>query len=160
MLNKLSINDDYTTPESAWESIIHIISKYKNIIDPFYCDGSSKEYLKELGIDIIHDDKDFYDRDYDNIDLVLSNPPFSDTKRILQRLKEIDIPFILIMPTSRLSSKYFREMYKDQIEILIPNSRINFVRTGSDKDKKSQCIFDCYYYCYKMNIGKQITYLE
>ena len=55
--------DNYMTPKSAWEQIKHLIPNNKVIWEPFYGDGKSGEYLKELGFNVIHEDivsGDFY----------------------------------------------------------------------------------------------------
>ena len=53
--------DDYMTPKSAWENIKHFIPSNKVIWEPFYGDGKSGEYLKELGFDVIHEEIDFFE---------------------------------------------------------------------------------------------------
>ena len=61
--------DDYMTPASAWENIKEYIPKGK-LWEAFYGDGTSGEYLIELGFDVIHEERDFYDEPiYFNITL-------------------------------------------------------------------------------------------
>ena len=69
-------SDNYITNKYEWERIKDYIPTDKIIWSPFYCDGKQKEYFKELGYDIIHEDKDFfsYTPEYD---LLIDNPPFS-----------------------------------------------------------------------------------
>ena len=78
-------HDDYMTPKYAWENIQQFIPKNKIIWEAFYGDGTSGEYLKELGFDVIHDSIDFFENDLGEI--VISNPPFSKCKDIIPRLK-------------------------------------------------------------------------
>jgi hypothetical protein len=42
------------TPKYAWENIKDLIPKNKIIWEPFYGDGKSGDYLKELGFNVIH----------------------------------------------------------------------------------------------------------
>jgi hypothetical protein len=42
-----------------WLRIKDYIPKDKIIWSPFYCDGKQKEYFKDMGFDIIHEDEDF-----------------------------------------------------------------------------------------------------
>ena len=150
-------SDNYITNKEDWERIKDYIPKDKKIWSPFYCDGKQKQYFKDMGFDIIHEDRDFfsYTPEYD---MVIDNPPFSKKKEILAKLKELDKPFILIAPSMMLSYKYFQEDYKD-IQILIPYKRINFKHLNSDKKNYSPP-FASFYYCYKMNLQKDLIFIE
>ena len=90
----------------------------------------------------------------------MSNPPFSKSKEIMKRLKDLDKPFILILPVSKLNTSYIRENYKnDKLQIIIPRKRIHFtkhVEGEAVEGWKNACNFDCFYYCYKMNFDKDI----
>jgi len=155
-------HDDYMTPKYAWENIQHLIPKDKVIWEAFYGDGESGNYLTELGYEVIHEPVDFFENDMG--DIIVSNPPFSKSKEVMRRLKELDKPFVLILPSSKLSCSYIRENYKEtELQIVIPRKRIQFIKRVNGeipKDYKSKCNFDCFYYCYKMNFNKDITWLE
>ena len=152
-------HDCYMTPKSAWENIKQYIPKDKIIWEAFMGDGKSGEYLTELGFNVIHNDNDFFLSNEG--DVLVSNPPFSKSKEIMYRLKELDKPFILILPCSKISTQYFRENFKDTdnpLQIIIPRKRIQFVKNGNETQNK--CNFDCFYYCYKMNLERDIIWLE
>lgn len=152
-------HDDYMSPKYAWENIKEYIPK-KQIWEAFYGDGKSGAYLKELGFNVIHESVDFFEEDLGEI--IVSNPPFSEIKKILNRLKIIDKPFILILPSSKINTSYVRE-WKNKIQIIIPRKRIHFdkkVEGITPKDYKSVCNFDCFYYCYKIGLSKDIIWLE
>ncbi len=157
-------HDDYMTPKYAWENIQEYIPKDKVIWEAFMGDGKSGEYLEELGFDVLHDEDDFFESDKG--DIVVSNPPFSKSKKIMPRLKELDKPFVLIMPCSKICTSYFRENFKDSdspIQIIIPRKRIHFnkqINGETPKGWKNACNFDCFYYCYKMNLPRDIVWLE
>ena len=148
-------HDDYMTPKYAWENIQQYIPKDKIIWEAFMGDGKSGEYLKELGFDVIHNDNDFFESNEG--DIIISNPPFSLVKKIVPRLIELDKPFILLMPVSKIATQYFKD-FKNKIQIMIPDKRINFIKNGNEKT--SNCNFDCFYYCYKMNLSTDIIWLE
>lgn len=153
-------HDDYMTPKYAWENIAHIIPKNKVIWEPFYGDGKSGEYLTELGFNVIHKKIDFFENNEGEI--IVSNPPFSEIKKILIRLKELDKPFILILPSSKLNTSYIRE-WKDKLQIIIPRKRIQFLKliNGIQPENfKNACNFDCFYYCYKIELEKDILWLD
>ena len=152
-------SDNYITNKYDWERIKDYIPTDKIIWSPFYCDGKQKEYFKELGYDIIHEDKDFfsYTPEYD---LLIDNPPFSKKNEILIKLNDLDKPFIIICPSMMLSYKYFQTNFKDKnIQLIIPYKRMNFKHLNSNKKNYSPP-FASFYYCYKMNLPKDIIFLE
>jgi hypothetical protein len=154
-------HDDYMTPKYAWENIAHLIPKDKVIWEAFYGDGKSGEYLKELGFNVIHEPVDFFENDLGEI--IVSNPPFSKVKKIMKRLMVLDKPFIIILPSSKINTFYFREWKDKGLQIIIPRKRIHFEKHVDGKPVdgfKSDCNFDCFYYCYKMEFYKDIIWLE
>jgi len=155
-------HDDYMTPKSAWENIKHLIPKNKIIWEAFYGDGKSGTYLKELGFNVIHEPIDFFENDLG--DIIVSNPPFSLSKEVIKKLKELDKPFIIIMPSSKINTSYFRENFMNKgLQIIIPRKRIHFeklIEGEKPKNWKNACNFDCFYYCYKIGFNKDIIWLE
>ena len=154
-------HDDYMTPKYAWENIAHLIPKDKVIWEAFYGNGESGKYLTELGFNTIHEPVDFFENDLG--DIIVSNPPFSKSKEVMKRLKDLDKPFIVILPASKICTSYIRENYKnDDLQIIIPRKRIHFNKLvdGRPTDQKSSCNFDCFYYCYKMGFDKDIIWLD
>ena len=156
------IHDDYMTPKHAWEDIKDFIPRDKVIWECFYGNGTSGTYLTELGFNVIHEEIDFYSHNLG--DIIVSNPPYSDCKHIMKRLAELDKPFIMIMPSSKINTSYFRENFKGKgIQIIIPRKRIHFVKLVNGevpKDYKSSCNFDCFYYCYKIGLPNDIVWLN
>lgn len=157
-------HDDYMTPKSAWENIKQYIPQDKVIWEAFFGDGESGKDLEELGFNTIHEDIDFFENDKG--DIVVSNPPFTKIKEILERLKELEKPFILIMPSPKLITQYFRKLFSnddDPIQLIIPRKRIQFSKQIDgviDPNQKNACNFDCFYYCWKINLDRDITWLE
>lgn len=157
-------HDDYMTPRSAWENIKDYIPKDKVIWEAFYGDGKSGKNLETLGFDVIHKDINFFENDLG--DIVVSNPPFTLCREVLERLVKLDKPFILIMPSSKLQTQYFRKLFnnsKTPIQIIIPRKRIQFDKLVDGKvpdDYISKCNFDCFYYFYKMELPRDIIWLD
>lgn len=152
-------HDDYMTPKSAWEEIKDFIPKDKVIWEAFYGDGVSGNYLRELGFEVIHKDINFYEHNIG--DIIVSNPPFSDAKNVMNRLKILNKPFILILPSSKINTQYMRDTFKGKLQIIIPKKRINFIKliNGVAEDNKSNANFDCFYYCYNIGLESDITWL-
>ena len=154
-------HDDYMTPKYAWENIQQYIPKDKVIWEAFYGDGESGKHLKELDYNVIHEPIDFFENNKG--DIIVSNPPFSQSKQVMDRLYELDKPFVVIFPASKICTSYFRKWKDNGLQIIIPRKRIHFdkkVEGETPKDYKSKCNFDCFYYCYKMNLPNDIIWLE
>ena len=157
--------DKYYTPKYVWEHINHLIPKDKVIWEPFN-DGSqnsllSSKNLIDLGNKVIvksyneeTKENDFFTSNYG--DIVVSNPPFSIKKQIMFRLYDLDKPFILVMPTSTINNLYMKKFVKN-IQIIVPPKRINFDRIPPIKSNAS---FDCFYVCWKMNLPKDLIFIE
>jgi len=154
-------HDDYMTPKHAWEAVKEYIPQDKTIWEAFYGDGDSGNYLTELGFNVIHEPIDFFENDLG--DIIVSNPPFSKSKEVMKRLLVLDKPFMIIFPSSKLITAYFREWKDKNLQIIIPRKRIHFIKKVNGEipaDYKSVCNFDCFYYCYKINLPKDIIWLE
>ena len=155
-------HDDYMTPKSAWENIQHLIPKDKVIWEAFYGDGKSGEDLKDLGFNVIHEPVDFFETNLG--DMIVSNPPFSKSKEVMNRLEKLDKPFIIILPCSKITTSYFRKNFKNKgLQIIIPRKRIHFTKLIDGKKPenwKNACNFDCFYYCYKMGFQNDLIWLE
>jgi len=149
-------HDDYMTPKHAWENIKQFIPNDKVIWEAFYGDGKSGKDLEEMGFNVIHEPVDFFYNDLGEV--IVSNPPFSKSKEIMKRLLLLDKPFILIFPSSKINTQYFREWKDKHLQIIIPPKRIQFIKNGDELQNK--CNFDCFYYCYKINLKHDIIWLE
>jgi len=157
-------HDDYMTPKYVWENIIDYIPKDKVIWECFFGDGNSGKDMKELGLNVIHEEIDFFKNNLG--DILISNPPFSIKKEVFTRLKELDKPFIMICPSPCIITKYMRELFCNSeypLQIIIPRKRINFLKKINGvvpENLKNCCNFDCFYYCYKINLEKDIIWLK
>lgn len=151
---RLSIEDEYMTPKSAWEEIKDIIPKDKVIWEAFYGDGRSGQYLRELGFEVIHEPIDFFTNNIG--DIVVSNPPFSKKREVLERLCSLNKPFILIMPLSTIAPIYMRELFKDRdLKIIMPKKRINYLRGG---EKTRRCNFESAYFIHGVIIPSGVSF--
>tara|TARA_R110001606_G_C14997104_1_gene606584 strand:- start:52 stop:546 length:495 start_codon:yes stop_codon:yes gene_type:complete len=150
-------NDDFYTQNSTWDLINSFIPKDKIIYEGFYGDGNSGNYLTELGCkQVIHKNIDFFENvDLINYDILISNIPFSIKKDILNKLYEVNKPFIIIMPYEVIFYKYFDKYKTTDTQLIIPKQRLNFLQNG--KIKKFN--YDCVFFCWKMNFKNAINYV-
>ena len=149
-------SDNYATDKIGWEIIKDYIPQDKIIWSPFYCDGKQKQYFKELGFDIIHEDEDFFKQNKGEI--IIDNPPFSKMKDICIRLKELDKPFIIIAFSKVLLMKWFQRLFKDHLQVIIPFKRPTFTHL-TIKKKGYTPPYGVMYYCYKMNLDKDLIFI-
>jgi len=163
VLKNLNTDDEYFTPKKLWEDIEEYLPTDGNTIvyEAFYGDGMSGQYLSELGCTVIQGPTlDFFDDDSllpkDKYDIIISNIPFSTKKEVLEKLAHLDKPFIIIMPASTMFTQYLRDIFDNKLQMIIPNSRMHFQKDGVVLKRTS---FDCAYFCYKMDLPKDVIWL-
>ena len=152
-------SDNYATDKIGWEIIKEYIPKDKLIWSPFYCDGKQKEYFEEMGYNIYHEDKDFFTYEPDNYDVIVDNIPFSKWKECFKRLKELDKPFIIITFPKLILLKGFTNLFKNNLQIIIPSKRPTFTHLTNPK-KGYTPPFGNWYMCYKMDLPKDLIFIE
>ena len=149
-------SDNYATDKYGWDNIKDYIPTDKKIWSPFYCDGKQKEIFKDMGFDIIHEDEDFFENNKG--DIIIDNPPFSKWKEICDRLKELNKPFIIIAFPKVILTKRFTNLFKDHLQIIIPDCRPTFTHLTNPK-KGYTPPFGTWYMCYKMNLEKDLIFI-
>ena len=160
------VYDDYYTPESAWKQISHIIPQNKIIWEACMLGADksrSPQHIASSG-DIFVDNL-VYDTSMDCLedqpsewDMIITNIPFDRKLKIpiLKKFVEYDKPFITIMNSCNLYSKYMREIFGENIkhlQVIHPSSKINFDKLiGDEVVETKNCSFYSVYVCYKMNL--------
>ena len=157
----LNVHDDFYTRKKTWDQIKEFIPNDKIIWE--FCllnsNEQSKKYLEELGFDVVGDRTiDFFEHNMG--DILISNIPFSSEIKIrmLKRLVELDKPFIIIMNSLNLFTKYFKEIFKDKdLYFIYPSTKIHYDKyiDGELKETKNNTSFYSVYVCYKV-IDKNI----
>jgi len=161
MLNKTktSTNDnEFYTYKEDWEAISQYIPKDKVIWEPFSnnCEFEGPAYLKTICKEVITGTGDFFTCDIPECDTIISNPPFSVKKQVLQKMKELDKPFILILPTLCIQTKYMKQIFNDDLQVIMTTKKMFFYKFNEDgsKHKIDKLSYYCCYVCYKMNLPK------
>jgi hypothetical protein len=80
-------------------------------------------------------------------------------KEICIRLKELDKPFILVAFSKVILMKWFQRLFKDDLQVIIPFTRPTFTHLINPK-KGYTPPFGVMYYCYKMNLEKDLLFLD
>lgn len=150
-------SDNYATRPEEWKKIKHLIPLGKRIWCPFYADGAMKEYFADMGFDIYHEDEDFFLNDHG--DIVIDNPPFSKYREICDRLKKLDKPFILLGQYRTLSTKWFQDAFKDDLQLVIPSSRIRFYHMTDEQRSRYTPPFGSLFYCWKIGLPRDLNWV-
>tara|TARA_R110002012_G_scaffold296827_1_gene494352 strand:- start:251 stop:727 length:477 start_codon:yes stop_codon:yes gene_type:complete len=149
--------DNYSTDKKGWELIKDYIPKNKLLWAPFYSNGKQKDMFFDMDLYILHMDKDFFSWTPE-YEIIIDNPPYSKMKEISIRLKALDKPFILILPTRYFGIKFFMDKFKDHIQVIIPSKRPTFTHLTDPKEGYTPP-GGTYYFCYKMNLPKDLIFL-
>lgn len=145
--------DELYTPEYAIYPIIDKLDKHKIIWECCYGTGQLKKHLTKNGFNVVGDPNiDFFKNTVD-CDIIVTNPPFSLKRKMIERAFELGKPFAFLVPLTILEGKKSMELFNNKnIEIIIPSKRIDFM------DKGSSNWFCVIWLTYGLNIGKQISY--
>lgn len=154
-------SDEYMTPSHVWKMVLPFIPKDGIISEPFYGDGASAAFLQSSGLFVFdHKGQDFFKlRKRDFGDVIVTNPPFSLKSEILQRLKHLQIPFMIILPTFAIHLKTIRELFGEEIQIIIPPSRIHYRRLGQKEDDPSSSSFESCFFCWRLDLPRDINFI-
>ena len=155
MFSKVVKNDEYYTKKESWADIAQYLPRDKVIWECFYSERSrSAEYLRELGFDVVYKPVDFFEENLG--DILVSNPPFSKKKEVFARLKELGKPFVMLVPTNTIHTKYFTQTFHDeQIQLIMPWRKRQFDSPIYNLHPRG-CSFNTLYVCYKMNLPKDV----
>ena len=143
--------DECYTPYYAVDPIVKYIPKNKKIWLPFDETWSAfYQTFIEKGYNVIRsslaDGKDFFTYEPDNYDVIISNPPFSKKDNILKRLYELKKPFAILLPLNSLQGKSRYECFKNGIQLLAFDARINY-HTNNMQHYKRGNHFASAYFC-------------
>lgn len=158
MLYPKGNNDEYYTPKYAVEAILPYIPKNKIIWCPF--DKNDSQFtitLKENNFNVINTHieygQDFYKYQPQKWDIIISNPPFTNKRKIFERALTFNKPFALIMANTWLNDSAPKILFKNKdLQLLMFKNRIKFLNNGIINNKIT---FSSSYFCYNI-LPKQI----
>ena len=147
-------NDECYTPKYGVIPIIKYLPKDKKIWCPF--DTKESEFVIELtnaGFDVVYShialEQDFYEYEPKEWDIIVSNPPFTNKRKIFERALSFNKPFALIMSNTWLNDSAPKQLFKDKdLQLLMFDKRMKF----NDNNKIT---FSSSYYCWNL-LPKQI----
>tara|TARA_R110000764_G_scaffold148027_1_gene235927 strand:+ start:491 stop:1042 length:552 start_codon:yes stop_codon:yes gene_type:complete len=166
-----STHNDYYTPKSAWAQIQDYVPTSMRVYEAFMLNSNeqSKKYLQELGYEVVGDrSRNFLTDSIDTTayDIVISNPPFERVRsfkqrhsnlkyQCIQKLLDLDKPFIILMNSTNMFAKWFKELVEGHdIKFIFPSKKIQYDKYqegGVDKIiQTTSCSFNSIYVCFKV----------
>lgn len=152
-------NDECTTPPNGVTPILKYIPREWVVWCPF--DKAESEFVKQItnnGNKVIathiDDGQDFYTYEpSEHWDCIISNPPFTNKRKIFERALSFDKPFALIMSNTWLNDSAPKILFMDKdLQLLMFDKRMKFSNNGIVNNKIT---FSSSYFCYKF-LPKQI----
>lgn len=84
----------------------------------------------------IDDGKDFFTYQPEDFDVIVSNPPYTQKDRVIERLYELEKPFAVLLPLNSLQGVGRYRYFKNGIQILTFDKRIGFHNAESMKNTR------------------------
>ena len=164
------VADEWATPSILINMLIPYLEKWeRDFIEregyrpliwlPF--DTEDSQYYKILKTRFqvvrshLNDDKDFFNYQPNQFDIIVSNPPFSLKKDVFKRIiYELDKPFVLLMNMMAVNYQIVGELFysvNPKIQFIIPDKKVSF-----DGNTSSFCSG---YVCYDFIDHTEFTHL-
>lgn len=152
VLYSMGSNDECFTPDYGVKPIIKYIPKDAMIWCPF--DTNESEYVKQIKSNDnkvitshINNGQDFYTYEpEESWDIIISNPPFTNKRKIFERALSFNKPFALLISNTWLNDSAPKQLfYNKQLQLLMFDKRIKFSNNGVVNNKIT---FSSSYYCY------------
>jgi len=152
------MNDEYYTPEYAVLPLLEFAEPFKNKVIWMPFDTEESEFVKvfsEFGYKIVYSHiktgQDFYEYEPTEWDLIISNPPFSNKRKIFERANSFNKPYCLLMTLAWLNDSAPKQLWAERdLQLLMFDRRIKYKNAEVDKIN-----FSSAYYCYNF-LPKQI----
>ena len=144
-------NDECYTPDYGVAPILKYIPSHWVVWCPF--DTEESEFVKQISktnkviYSHISKGQDFYTYEpEEHWDCIISNPPFTNKRKIFERALSFDKPFALIMSNTWLNDSAPKKLFKHKnLQLLMFEERMKFYNNGVVNNKIT---FSSSYYCY------------
>ena len=146
-------SDELYTPEYAFDILKPFIDKDLIIYECADGTGKLREKMIKEGFKVVSGKDFFKEEDYD-FNIIITNPPYSKKTKFLEKCYWLAKPFALLMPITALEGIKRQKLYsKYGIQILFPKKRIDF-------NGKKRVWFYTAWFCYGLNLPKDLTFLN
>lgn len=131
ILYSIGKNDEYHTPFYAIVPILEYLPKNAVVWCPF--DTPESRYVEAIGktnpvvCSHIESGQDFYEYEPEKWDVIVSNPPFTNKRKIFERCLGFKKPFALLMSNTWLNDAAPKQLFKHKdLQLLMFDKRIKF----------------------------------
>ena len=146
-------NDEYRTMPEAIYPLLRYIPRGAIIWCPF--DTADSNFVKiltangwQVEYSHISTGQDFYTYEPDRWDIIISNPPFTNKRHIFERTLSFDKPFALIMSNTWLNDAAPKQLFGNNMELLMFEERMKFM--DSNGEVLNKITFSSSYFCYHL----------
>nr|DAK38107.1 MAG TPA: adenine-specific methyltransferase [Caudoviricetes sp.] len=152
-------NDECMTPSYGVEPILKYIPQNAIVWCPF--DKKNSEFVKQISkknkvvFSHIDEGEDFFIYEPEEWDVIVSNPPFTNKRKVFERALSFNKPFALIMTNLWFNDAAPKQLFKDKdLQLLMFDKRIIFNK--EDGTSMGKIInFSSSYFCWNF-LPKQI----
>ena len=150
-------NDECHTSDYAVIPIMEYIPKDAVVWCPFDTEESRfvNEIAKTNKVEFSHisNGQDFYKYEPEKWDIIISNPPYTNKRKIFERCLAFNKPFALLMSNTWLNDAAPKQLFMQKdLQLLMFDKRIQY-------DKGGGVPFGSSYYCHRL-LPKQIVFEE
>lgn len=145
-------SDEKFTPYYAVDPILKYIPMDAKVWTPFDCEWSAfYQSFKNRGSEAVRSDisdgLDFFTYEPPGYDCIVSNPPFTQKDRVLERLYKLGKPFAVLLPLASLQGTGRYGYFRQGIQILAFDKRIAFHTPQDMARYKKGVSFATAYFC-------------
>lgn len=142
------------TPRYAVEMIIPFIQHLKDKIIwcPFDTEDSYfVKVLKKQGFNVVYSHislgQDFFTYEPEHWDVLLSNPPYQDKAKYMERAESFKKPWAFLLPLNITADSILNRLFGDlsELTILMPNKRVRFFNKNNPTSNQSSPTFKASY---------------
>jgi len=163
-LMKPKSNDNQQTPPAALVPLLPYLPESWFIWEPACGRGNLVRALARRGYRVIGTDIQQGERlDFltwtpswiDDVDLILTNPPYSLKDEFIRRCYELGKPWALLMPLTALGGQKRQNLWREYgVQLVMLGRRVHF-DTGTGK---SACWFESAWFTWGLNLPRDIIF--
>ncbi len=165
-------HNDYYTQKSSWALIKDLVMNkgYNRIYEPCLLNSNeqSKKFLIELGFEVYGSKTHNFITDSmpEEFDCIITNPPFEAVRsfnrrhdnlkyKIIKKIFDSEKPFVIIMNSTNLFSRWFKELAGDKdFQVVFPSKKLQYDKYeegGENRiNQNGSCSFNSVFLTYKI----------
>jgi len=163
-LMKHGSQDDFQTPPEALNPLLPYLPEGGFIWEPACGKGNlvralSRRGYRVIGTDILYGERfDFLTwtpRWIDDVDVILTNPPYSLKDKFIERCYELGRPWAMLITISALGGQRRQNLYRQYgLQMIMLGRRVNFEYAAN----KKACWFESAWFTWGLNLPKDIIF--